>query len=67
MAHLLSDEQQRYLTNKVYEYPLAIGVAPSDVLPPVPGDRVGAVDIDDVAAEFTRTIEIIEASGILDQ
>ena len=67
LAHLLSDEQQRYLTNKVYEYPLAIGVAPSDVLPPVPGDRVGAVDIDDVAAEFTRTIEIIEASGILDQ
>jgi len=67
LAHLLSDGQQRYLTNKVYEYPLAIGVAPSDVLPPVPGDRVGAVDIDDVAAEFTRTIEIIEASGILDQ
>ena len=67
LAHLLSDEQQRYLTNKVYEYPLAIGVAPSDVLPSVPGDRVGAVDIDDVAAEFTRTIEIIEASGILDQ
>jgi len=67
LAHLLSDEQQRYLTNEVYEYPLAIGVAPSDVLPPVPGDRVGAVDIDDVAAEFTRTIEIIEASGILDQ
>ena len=67
LAHLLSDEQQRYLTNKVYEYPLAIGVAPSDVLPPVPGDRVGAVDIDDVAAEFTRPIEIIEASGILAQ
>jgi len=67
LAHLLSDEQQAYLTDKVYEYPLAIGVAPAGVLPPVPGDRVGAVDIDDVAAEFTRTIEIIEASGILDQ
>ena len=40
---------------------------PAEVLPPVPADRVGAVDIDDVAAEFTRTIEIIEASGILDQ
>ncbi len=67
LAHLLSDEQQTYLTTRVYEYPLAIGVAPADVLPPVPADRVGAVDIDDVAAEFTRTIEIIEASGILDQ
>ena len=67
LAHLLSDEQQAYLTNKVYEYPLALGVAPADVLPPAPTDRVGSVDIDDVAAEFTRTIEIIEASGILDQ
>ena len=67
LAHLLSDAQQTYLTNKVYEYPLALGVTPADVLPPVPTDRVGAVDIDDVAAEFTRTIEIIEASGILDQ
>jgi len=67
LAHLLSDGQQAYLTDKVYEYPLAIGVEPADALPPVPTDRVGAVDIDDVAAEFTRTIEIIEASGILDQ
>ncbi|MDP6868477.1 MAG: extracellular solute-binding protein [Acidimicrobiales bacterium] len=67
LTHILSDAQQTYLTNKVYEYPLALGVMPADVLPPVPADRVGAVDIDDVAAEFTRTIEIIEASGILDQ
>jgi len=67
LAHLLSDGQQAYLTGKVYEYPLALGVPPAEVLPPVPADRVGAVDIDDVAAEFTRTIEIIEASGILDQ
>jgi len=67
LAHLLSDGQQAYLTDKVYEYPLAIGVEPADALPPVPTDRVGAVDIDDVAAEFTRTIEIIEASVILDQ
>ena len=67
LTHILSDAQQAYLTNKVYEYPLALGVMPADVLPPVPADRVGAVEIDDVAAEFTRTIEIIEASGILDQ
>ena len=67
LTHLLSDEQQRYLTDSVYEYPLALGVAPADVLPPAPVDRIGAVDIDDIAAEFTRTIEIIEASGVLDQ
>ena len=29
-------------------------------------DEMGQA-IDDVAAEFTRTIEIIEASGVLDQ
>ena len=67
LAHLLSDGQQTYLTNKVYEYPLALGVEPAEILPPAPTDRVGAVDIDDIAAEFRRTIEIIEASGVLDQ
>jgi len=67
IAHLLSNGQQRYLTDSVYEYPLAIGVEPSSVLPPTPIDAVGAVDINDIAAEFRRTIEIIEVSGILDQ
>ncbi len=64
---LLSDEQQRYLTDTVFEYPLSIGVATADRLPERPADTVGAVDIDDMTAEFTRTIEIIEASGALDQ
>ena len=67
VAHMLSNAQQRYLTNSVYEYPLATGIDPSPVLPPIPSDSVGAVDIDDMAAEFRHTIEIIEASGILDQ
>ena len=67
IAHMLSSAQQRYLTNSVYEYPLAAGIDPSPVLPPIPSDTVGAVDIDDMAAEFRHTIEIIEASGILDQ
>ncbi|HJL89152.1 MAG TPA: extracellular solute-binding protein [Acidimicrobiales bacterium] len=67
LTHLLSDSQQRYLTDTVYEYPLAIGVEAAETLPPAPADTVGAVQIADVAAEFTRTIEIIEASGILDQ
>ena len=30
-------------------------------------NTVGAIDIDDMTGEFRRTIEIIEASGILDQ
>ncbi|MBC8365160.1 MAG: extracellular solute-binding protein [Actinobacteria bacterium] len=67
LAFLLSDAQQRYLTDTVFEYPLAIGVAAADRLPERPADTVGAVDIDDMAAEFKRTIEIIEASGVLDQ
>ena len=67
LAFLLSDAQQRYLTDSVFEYPLAIGVAPASQLPERPADSVGAVGIDDMAAEFKRTIEIIEASGVLDQ
>ena len=67
LAFLLSDAQQRYLTDSVFEYPLATGVAPASQLPERPADSVGAVDIDDMAAEFKRTIEIIEASGVLDQ
>ena len=67
ISHLLSNAQQRYLTDSVFEYPLAIGVEPSSVLPPTPVNTVGAIDIDDMTGEFRRTIEIIEASGILDQ
>jgi iron(III) transport system substrate-binding protein len=67
VAYLLSAEQQNYLTETVYEYPLAVDVSPNAALPPIPVDTVGAIDMDDVAAEFTRTIEIIEASGVLDQ
>ncbi len=67
LAFLLSDGQQRYLTDTVFEYPLAIGVAPAARLPERPADTVGAIDIDDMATEFKRTIEIIEASGVLDQ
>ena len=67
VAHVLSNAQQRYLTNSVYESPLATGIDPSPVLPPIPSDSVGAVDIHDMAAEFRHTIDIIEASGILDQ
>ncbi len=67
ISHLLSNAQQRYLTDSVFEYPLAIGVEPSSVLPPTPVNTVGAINIDDMTGEFRRTIEIIEASGILDQ
>ncbi|HAQ22538.1 MAG TPA: iron ABC transporter substrate-binding protein [Acidimicrobiaceae bacterium] len=67
LTFLLSDVQQRYLTDNVFEYPLAIGVSPAKQLPKRPADTVGAVDVGDMAAQFTRTIEIIETSGILDQ
>ena len=39
----------------------------ADRLTPGPVDTDGAGESDDVAAEYTRTISNIEASGVLDQ
>ena len=43
---LLSEEAQRFFTDETFEYPLARGVAPADLLPPL-GEVELPYDIDE--------------------
>ncbi|MDE0269549.1 MAG: extracellular solute-binding protein [Acidimicrobiaceae bacterium] len=67
IAYLLSEAVQKYFTEETFEYPLAEGAEPAEVLPPLQALKVGTVDFDDLGAGFAQTIEIIEASGIVNQ
>ena len=67
IGYLLSESVQRYLTEETFEYPLAAGVEPASALPPLDGVRTGSIEFDDLGAGFAETIEIIEASGIINQ
>ena len=67
IAYLLSEPVQRYLTTETLEYPLAAGVAPAAVLPPLRALEVGTVDFDSLGGGFEESIAIIEASGILNE
>lgn len=67
MRYLLSAPVQRYFTEETFEYPLAAGVEPAAVLPPLTALEVGTVDFDALGGGFEETTAIIEASGILNQ
>ena len=67
IAYLLSAPVQRYLTDETLEYPLAAGVAPATVLPPLSALEIGSVDFDALGGGFEESIAIIEASGILNE
>ena len=67
IAYLLSEPVQRYFSQETFEYPLAAGVEPAEILPPLRALEIGSVDFDALGGGFAETIEIIEASGILNQ
>jgi len=67
IAYLLSEPVQRYLTTETLEYPLAAGVAPAEVLPPLRALEIGSVDFDALGGGFEESIAIVEASGILNE
>lgn len=67
IAYLLSQAVQQYFSNETLEYPLAAGVAPAGVLPPLGGPEIGSIDFDALGDGFARSTEIIEASGILNE
>ena len=67
IAYLLSEPVQRYFSKRTFEYPLAAGVEPADVLPALSALEIGSVDFDALGGGFEETIAVIEASGILNQ
>lgn len=63
---MLSEGAQSYFTNDSLEYPLAADVEPAAVLPALSDDGSDFdVTFDDLGNGLTRTVEIIENSGIL--
>ncbi len=67
LGYLLTPPVQEYFSNETFEYPLADGVAPADILPPLSALEIGTVDFDGLGGGFEETNAIIEASGILNQ
>lgn len=67
LRYLLSEPVQRYFSEETFEYPLAGGVEPAAVLPPLTGLEVGSIDFDILGGEFEQTTALIEASGIQNQ
>lgn len=67
LAYLLSEPVQQYLTTSTFEYPLAGGVEPADVLPALGGLEVGTVDFDALGGDFEETTILVEATGIQNQ
>lgn len=67
LRYLLSEPVQRYFTEETFEYPLAAGVEPADVLPPLTALEIGSVDFDALGGGFEETTRIIDASGIVNQ
>ena len=65
LSYLLSAPVQRYFTERTFEYPLAAGVKPNEVLPNLSALEIGSVDFDGLGGGFSETNDMIEASGIL--
>jgi len=67
VRYLLSEPVQRYYTDETFEYPLAAGVEPASILPPLDALEVGTIDFDSLGGGLKDTLEIVEASGIANQ
>ena len=67
ISYLLSSPVQEYFTEETFEYPLAAGVEPAEVLPPLSALEIGTVDFDALGGGLDESTTIIESSGILSE
>jgi len=67
IAYLLSEPVQSYFSERTFEYPLAAGVEPAEILPPLNALEIGTVDFDALGGGFEQSNRIIEQSGIYNQ
>jgi iron(III) transport system substrate-binding protein len=61
---LLGETAQRYLAEETFEYPLALGSEPVDVLPALTTIDAAFHDLDELGGGLERTKELIDASGL---
>ena len=64
VAFLLSAEAQTFFSEETFEYPLAAGVEPAPVLPPLDELEPVRIDLDRLGGELERTREMIDESGL---
>ncbi len=67
LQYLLSAPVQEYFGTETLEYPLAAGVEPADVLPPLAAVEAGSVDFGSLGGGFEETTAIIQDSGIVNE
>jgi iron(III) transport system substrate-binding protein len=61
---LLTEEAQRYFSDQTYEYPLAEGVKPLSVLPPIDFRRAEGIDFDKLGGDLESTRKMIRDAGL---
>lgn len=61
---LLGKSAQEYLAEETFEYPLALGSEPVDVLPALTTIDAAFHDLDELGGGLERTKELIDASGL---
>jgi len=61
---LLSDEAQTYFATETFEYPLVIGIAPPDGLPPLAELDVPDLDLSQLE-DLAATLEMLQSTGVL--
>ena len=61
---MLGEQAQRFFSEETFEYPLASGVAPAAVLPPLASIDIATYDFDRLGGGLERTKELIDESGL---
>jgi iron(III) transport system substrate-binding protein len=61
---LLNDEAQRYFSDQTFEYPLATGVEPADILPEIELGGSADIELDQLGGDLQSTREMIRDSGL---
>jgi iron(III) transport system substrate-binding protein len=61
---LLGEQAQIFFSEETFEYPLAAGVQPATVLPPLASLDAATFDPDQLGGGLERTKELIDASGL---
>jgi iron(III) transport system substrate-binding protein len=61
---LLEEEAQTYFSEQTFEYPLAAGVQPASVLPPLEFTQVESIDFEQLGGDLESTRALIREAGL---
>jgi iron(III) transport system substrate-binding protein len=64
VRRLLQEEAQRYFSDQTFEYPVAAGVQPAAVLPPVERVAVEGIELDRLGGDLESTRKLIRDAGL---